>query len=234
MNLQRILLLVLVFATLGSRSAMGQEVASSSAVGRVEGVVIYESDRRRPWRYRRYYVLDREKGHLAEAVVSLPTESDAASSDRSTHVIDQKDYRFIPETIAIRAGDAINFKNSDPFVHDVTSNNPLKRFSFTLGSRDERREIFPRAGGLKQPIKLNCKFHSSMRCWIYVFDYPHFQVTDLDGRFAFDNVPAGVHKLEMYHPAGELHWLQSVDVRAGETSRIEIRVSPDDVVGDSD
>jgi hypothetical protein len=32
----------------------------------------------------------------------------------------------------------------------------------------------------------------------------------------------------MSHPAGELRWRQPVEVKAGQTLRVDIRLSPDD------
>jgi plastocyanin len=38
--------------------------------------------------------------------------------------MDQKNLKFIPDTVTISAGDTIRFKNSDRFSHDVTIVNP--------------------------------------------------------------------------------------------------------------
>ena len=47
------------------------------------------------------------------------TNKQAADAEPATTVIDQKDFRFIPETVAIRAGDSVKFTNSDPQLHNV-------------------------------------------------------------------------------------------------------------------
>ena len=231
---------------LAATSVHSQEPANpqpnrdDAETGTIEGVVIYESDRKRPWRYRRYYVADRKKGHLAEALVGLTGKSVtgyAATARPDRWTIDQKDYRFIPETLAVRAGDQITFTNSDPHVHDVTIRqlNPSSREisrqdSFTLGQREEVSRTYNDAGGTGLPLTLSCRFHGAMRGWIYVFDHPLFDVTEKSGEFRLDRIPAGKHQLMMVHPAGNLQWEQAIEVRVGETRRMEIRVSPDNLI----
>src|SRR5262245_4015117 len=53
----------LLTATLG-----GQEPGKVSPSGAIEGIVTYQADSARPWRYSRYYIKDPRQGQLAEAV----------------------------------------------------------------------------------------------------------------------------------------------------------------------
>jgi len=211
----------------------------TAALGVIEGVVTYEPDPQRPWRYRRYYVRDRNAGFLAEAVVCLsesPPKDPAPASEPQSWKIDQKDYRFIPETLAVQAGDEITFTNSDPLLHDVTLSQrtgvtaeTVRSESLSLQQRQVASRTFSDAGGIGRPVTLSCRFHSSMRGWIYVFDHPFFQVTEPDGRFRLVGVPPGRRTLQMIHSAGQLRWKQDVDVQAGGITSIQIRVSPDNL-----
>jgi plastocyanin len=206
---------------------------SSRSTGAIEGTIIYRPDPLRPWRYARYYVADRERGELAEAVVALaptaPWERDPTVEPGVT-VIDQKNFQFKPETIAIRAGDRIHFTNSDAEVHNVQTFHPLHQFNVNMPSHGEHVESFAHAGGLKRPYRIGCVYHSDMRAWVYVFDHPYFRVTSGDGRFRLRDVPPGEYALEMAHPAGELKWSRAVEIRPGQTTRLDIVVSPDDKV----
>jgi hypothetical protein len=67
-----------------------------------------------------------------------------------------------------------------------------------------------------------------MRSWVFVFDHPHFGVTGDDGGFRMMDVPPGEYTLEIVHPAGELRRQETVEVKAGQTTRVDIVVSPDD------
>ena len=206
--------------------------AATSATGTIEGTVIYEADPKRRWRYSRYYVKDRKKGHLAEAAVGLRStklKKLAPPAEPKEISIDQKQTRFIPETVAIRSGDSVRFTNSDPFIHNVHTSNPLCRFDDSFKTGQSFSQTFTRSGGIHQPIVLGCRFHSVMQAWVFVFDHPWFRLTATDGRFRLKNIPPGTYQLKMAHPAGDLKWSQRVEVKAGETVTINIRVSPDNL-----
>jgi plastocyanin len=217
----------------GAAVPEGTKIASDAGPGTIEGVVIYESDRKRPWRYRRHYVRKRTAGHLAEAVVSLADIKNTPAKKRAgakKAVLDQKDYNFVPETQALRAGTAITFTNSDPFQHDITAKSSRQRFSVDLRQFDKIPRVLDQPGGIDDPLALTCAYHSAMRGWIFVFDHDYFVVTGEDGKFRVEDVPAGKHKLIAVHAAGQLRSEQEVVVPAGRTVRVEIRLSPDNLI----
>jgi len=199
------------------------------AAGSIEGTVFYQADSKRPWRYARYYVKQPKTGELGEAVVALRAKAltDAARAP-PTVVVDQQNFQFLPETVAIRRGDSVKFTNSDQATHNVQASSDIVSFNANMAGGGEHTVRFDRAGGLSQPAKVGCVFHSNMRAWIFVFDHPWYQVTPASGKFRVADVPAGMYELEMVHPAGELRWRKRVEIKPGETLRIDIRVSPDD------
>lgn len=211
-------------------------VESSSAArgehpgGSIAGTVSYESDPDRPWRYARYYVHDPDKGELAEAVVCLTARSLSGLQPRdepAEFVMDQKDYRFVPETIAIRAGDQVRFTNGDPAAHNVFTGDGSDPFNVTMGLDGSHRQTFRRAGGLRRPVRIGCTFHSTMQAWIFVFDHPFYAVTGEDGGFKFEGVPAGEYTLDVVHPAGRLVWSTPLKLADGDALVREVRISPD-------
>ena len=201
--------------------------------GVIEGVVVYEYDSERPWRYARYYVQNQKTGELSEAVVCLTDKSLRNLNRRSAPAqaeMDQKDYRFQPETLAVRAGDSVKFTNSDPAAHNVRTDDGADPFNVSMGADGSHVQQFRRAGGVKRPIRIGCALHSTMRAWIFVFDHPFYAVTSTDGAFRFEDVPPGEYNISMLHPSGDLEWTGTVEVSRDETSELEIRVSPDNLV----
>lgn len=216
----------LCVAAVGSRAADDVE----EPAGSIEGAVFYEPDPQRPWRYARYYVPDRNTGELAEAVVCLSSKTLAKLRPRdepSEFEMDQKDYRFVPETMAIRAGDRIRFTNGDPAAHNVFTGDGSDPFNVTMGLDGSYVQAFRRAGGIRKPIRIGCTFHSTMQAWIYVFDHPFYAVTDKDGRFQFEGVPPGEYTLDVLHPAGGLAWSTPVTVAEGDVIVHDVRLSPE-------
>jgi plastocyanin len=206
-------------------------VSAAEERGIIEGTVTYRADAERPWRYGRYYIKQAKMGELAEAVVAIHSRKLAGTSSQpqaKTVSIDQKNFQFLPETTAIRAGDSIKFTNSDQATHNVRLSSDIASFNVTMPAGGSHTERFERAGGIRQPLQVGCVFHSAMQAWVFVFDHPYFQLTTADGRFRLEGVPPGQYDLEMVHPAGQLRWRQRVEVQAGATLRVDIAVSPDD------
>jgi plastocyanin len=198
--------------------------------GVIEGTVTYRADAKRPWRYRRYYIKRTKTGELAEAVVALHSRKLTGSGTQpqaNVVTIDQQDYQFLPETVAIRTGDSVKFTNSDQATHNVHLSSDIASFSVTMPAGGSHTVRFDKAGGIRQPLQVGCVFHSAMRAWIFVFEHPYFQLTSADGRFRFEGVPPGQFDLEMVHPAGQLRWRQRVEVQVGATLRLDIALSPD-------
>ena len=227
----------LCLADASGASAPCEDGSTNEAVngtrGTVEGIVIYRADPSRPWRYARYYVNEPQKGELAEAVVSLSggmPGGDSEKGDPATVVIDQKDFRFIPETVAIRAGDRVKFQNSDAAVHNVFVFDPGNQFNVHMPAGSEHIETFKTPGGSRRPMQVGCVYHSAMRAWVYVFDHPHFQVTGPNGCFRMKNVPPGNYTVEVVHPAGKLRWHKDVEVTAGKPVKLRIELSADNLV----
>jgi plastocyanin len=208
----------------------GLKNADVSQTASVAGTVIYKTDPNRRWRYGRYYMKDQRTGHLAEAVIALKgpnLKGRAPTGEQKLAIIDQKNFRFLPETLAIRVGNRVKFTNSDPELHNVRSTGSLHPFNVSIDTGREFETTFKRAGGIGRPVRIGCVFHGSMRAWIYVFDHPFFQVSSADGSFLFSNVPPGRYRLEMVHPAGGLRWSQPIKVTPGSTLDTNIVVSPD-------
>ena len=196
--------------------------------------MVYKSDPQRRWRYRRYYVKDRKKGYLAEAVVAIQgvkRGSARKKADRTKVVatIDQKNFQFVPETVVIQSGEQVQFLNSDNGGHNVRLNDVRHKFNVNMPSKGKHTETFSDASGIQKPFLIGCAFHSAMRAWIFVLNHPHFQVTSSDGKFRIENLPPGSYTLELHHPAGNLYWKSSVNVKAGKTTEVAVEVSPDNL-----
>jgi plastocyanin len=210
---------------------VGRPHHNTPGTGTITGKVIYKPDPKRPWRLGRYYIKNARTGELAEAVVAITgkgLKAPEASREPQTTTIDQKDFQFTPETLAIRAGDCIKFLNSDTQVHNVQTSHARQSFNVNMQPGGEHVQPFPSAGGIRQPYRVGCAFHGAMRSWVFVFDHPWFQVTGADGTFRLNDVPPGEYRLEVAHPAGDLNTSRTITVKADESVAIDVTLSPDD------
>lgn len=206
--------------------------AAAESTGTLVGRIVYRPAADRPWKFSRYYVKPKTF-ELAEAVVALDSPAlrkwPRAGEPRQL-VVDQKEFRFFPETASITLGDRLKFTNSDPQVHNVRSQGIPHEMDVTLGPGGAAVETPKRAGRARQPIAIGCKLHGQMRAWIYVFEHPFHHTTTEAGTFRFEQVPAGEHTLDLVHPAGGLATSRTVRVTAGKETTLELVLSPDDLV----
>ena len=83
------------------------------------------------------------------------------------HLVGQKDKAFSAETLTIKVGDSVEFRNDDPYFHNVYSLSDLK--TFDLGSYaqgDSRTVTFDEAG----VVDVECAIHPNMLMTITIED----------------------------------------------------------------
>ncbi len=195
----------------------------------LSGVVRYQADAARPWRYGRFYVSKDEAKTLGSTLVALrgrELKGLPVVAPRVVHV-DQLDYRFIPEVVALRAGDTIRFTNGDATSHNVRDVEGVEPLNVTLTQDGESVYPFRRVTGIRKPIRIGCALHSQMQAWVYVFDHSYVAVTAEDGRFVFANVPPGEYDLDVVHPPGGLTYSRKVVIPPRDTVTLDLPLSPD-------
>jgi plastocyanin len=112
--------------------------------------------------------------------------------------VDQRGCRYSPTVIAATVGSHLSFVNSDELVHNVRAEGQTELFNFAMpltGMRVTR--MLPAAPG---PVRLACDLHPWMRANVRVFDHPYFTITDGEGRFRLEGLPAGRQHLHFWHP----------------------------------
>jgi hypothetical protein len=133
----------------------------------------------------------------------------------------QRDKRFSPALVAITAGQSVAFPNGDPFLHNVFSSTPSRRFdlgSFPKG--DSRTRVFPELG----VIDVFCNIHPEMSATILVLPNRKFTLTSDDGSFAIAGVPVGKWTLFAYSRRAEAPVRVEVEVHGNETAEVTLEL----------
>jgi len=109
----------------------------------------------------------------------------------------QKDLEFLPALLAVQAGSRVEFPNEDDTYHNIFSYSSAKRFDLGRYRSDERPipSVLFDTPGL---VTLHCDIHEHMRALILVLDTPYYTVTDQDGNFHLNQLPAGHHVLKAW------------------------------------
>jgi plastocyanin len=155
---------------------------------------------------------------LAEAVVAVAGAKGAKPAKKA--VLDQKGCEFRPHTLVMAPGE-VDILNSDGVLHNIHTfstanpsiNKAQPKFKKTMTEKFEKPEA----------IKVQCDAHSWMLGWIYVTDSP-VATTDDKGSFKIENVPAGKHKVEVWHPVLGKQ-TKEVEVKAGQDAKVTFELA---------
>jgi len=68
-----------------------------------------------------------------------------------------------------------------------------------------------------------------MGAWIYVFDHPWFALTNDQGKFSIDNVPAGQHRLHVRQPDARLERDLELEILPGKSVAVDLEFTHKDL-----
>jgi hypothetical protein len=125
----------------------------------------------------------------------------------------------VPRVSAMRLGEKLILKNSDPKLHIVHSYLEKQTvFNVAVPFKNYQMELTQK---IKRPglIQVNCDTHAWMRGYIHVFDHPFFAVTDSKGVFSVPDLPAGTYTLKAWH---EKAGVQSIAIKVPEEGEIRV------------
>ncbi len=136
------------------------------------------------------------------------TQNGPGNGTNDAIILDQRDCEFVPRIQIARTGVPLILKNSDPILHVVR----IDSMSSTNGQRTLLKAATPYAGyekiyqlaNFREPTLLQVTSgngHEWMAAYIAVLPHPWAALTDENGRFTLRNVPAGTHKIYVWHEA---------------------------------
>ena len=100
---------------------------------------------------------------LAAGLASVGVVSGAGAAEVA---VDQKDLKFVPEAVTIKAGDSVRFTDTDRIAHNVTIDNP-DGTSEDKGMAEYNQHIvvkFDKPGN----YRAHCRIHPQMHMTIMV------------------------------------------------------------------
>lgn len=133
-------------------------------------------------------------------------------------VLDQKGCQYEPHVFGMMVGQQLLIKNSDPTVHNVHSL-ASKNSNFNNGQTQGAPPLTRSFANEEVMIRVKCDMHPWMTCYVGVLNHPFFDVTDADGVFMIDNVPAGQYELTAWQEVLKSRSKQLV-VKKDETVRM--------------
>jgi plastocyanin len=141
-----------------------------------------------------------ETGAIQNVVVSLlriPKGLPPPTSEVPLQ-LDQQKCVFIPHVLIVPVDTPFEILNSDNTGHNFhavgTENTEINKNQ----SKNNRKPI-PVQFAYPEVVRVVCDVHSWMSAWIIVAEHPYYALTDHEGVFRLDNVPAGQYQIKAWH-----------------------------------
>jgi hypothetical protein len=136
-------------------------------------------------------------GGLRNVVVALHSLDQSVVARPMQLVLDNKQCAFAPHVQVAVVGSELLLKNSDPILHTVHARLGQETL-FNVGL-PTWRQVTKR---LERPgiVKIDCDvLHTWMSAAIVITNTPYFAVSDHNGNFLLNELPAGRYRAEIWH-----------------------------------
>ncbi len=141
-------------------------------------------------------LLIHKDGGLANVVLEITIKGQKPKVNEKPVILDQSKCRFDPHVIVLPVGGEISYLNSDTVSHNIhsfaTKNEGVNK---TVAGGKDMKQKFEKA----ETIKVKCDLHTWMTSYVVVSDATFTAISDAEGNFSFEGVPAGTHKVEYWH-----------------------------------
>jgi len=133
---------------------------------------------------------------VRNAVVWIDNPPGAVSFKDAKIEMDQKACVFIPRIVIVPVRQTMFFLNSDRLVHNIHAT-PSLNVAFNKAQPVNR--AIPAVFAKPEFVRISCDLHPWMIAWVVVAAHPWYAITGPEGEFAFDNLPPGQYKLNVWH-----------------------------------
>jgi plastocyanin len=136
-------------------------------------------------------------GSLANVFVELVGTFPDTPVPAEPVFVDQHGCTYAPRVVGLRAGQALQVRNSDDGLHNVHGiSTDRDTFNVSQPVSGMVNTFRPHDAGI---LRLKCDVHTWMVAFVGVANHPYFAVTAVDGAFALRDVPVGTYELRAWH-----------------------------------
>ncbi len=137
------------------------------------------------------------QGGVANTVIWLEGNFSSPLGTTTNVVLNQSQCNFQPHVALIPPGGRLRVLNSDPLAHDVRAFEEAKMlFRLDMDTKAKPQdEQFEKQG----IYTIRCGLHPWMHAFVVQAAHPFYAVSNAEGKFSLGNVPAGKHRLHLWH-----------------------------------
>lgn len=137
-------------------------------------------------------------GNIFVRVIKGLPEGKTYPAPAEPAVLTQEGCIYNPHVLVVRLGQTLKVKNPDGTMHNVNGL-PEKNKPFNRGMPKNLEEIELQLDQVEDMFPIKCDVHPWMRSYAAVIDHPFFDVTEKDGVFTIEGLPAGAYTIEAWH-----------------------------------
>lgn len=167
--------------------------------------------------------LEVKDGGVKNAVIWFSDVPAAKDVKVPKQKLDQKSCVFVPHVLAAPANTAVDVVNSDKALHNVRAQegeNRLMNYAMPIPGH-----VVPTRLNKQGIFKVSCDVHPWMRAWLLVLPTAAYAITDENGAYRIEGVPAGKHKVRIWHERlGEKD--AEIEIVAGKTAEHDVKYTP--------
>jgi hypothetical protein len=175
-------------------------------------------------------IVSKDSKGIANIFVFIPAKEkpkvhpDLKASKEKAAVLDQKQCRFMPHAQVMRTDQVLQVKSMDDCLHN-TRTNPLKNDPANFAVPANAREGLEWKVKLAEtnPTQIKCDIHPWMSAYVLVLDHPYAVVSDKDGKFKIEKLPAGELEFRYWHERpGYVEKAVKVTIENGKTKDLGV------------
>jgi hypothetical protein len=141
-----------------------------------------------------------------------------------TATLEQKNRRFVPETLVVPAGSTVTFPNLDPIFHNVFSLSKPKLFDLGNYPKDHTRTVTFSKPGI---VFVHCHLHPNMAAAIVVSPNQWSTKPDAAGRFTLSGAPSGSYTIVAWHKTAGF-FRKAIHVTENHTAAVQFVIPVDE------